>query len=283
MGIVGAHELSHSVKCLTVQDIYNISSFIRQQRSDLSQPTIDLDASLIFRGSKLSVDNRMRQMMEICCQFASVGFKVVVVCDGPVRHHTKRASIQRQSEKFSNKVESYLLRVQLMGIMALKKATNDMVERTKLEEEENFVSCDIKSIERKLQYGNVDVGQIFFAVLEEHVAKIPSNDLGTKDGCIEVIQAEYQADSVLAFRQVNKFSDVVFSSDSDLLAHCGPTCLGIKLFNFTLRGKKSGVDNIELFTADTTMLQRMTVLFHFMGKTQILVPALESDTGPMNF
>lgn len=181
MGIVGAHELSHSLKGLSIEDIYNFCSYNRQQREDASQPTIDLDASLIYRGSKLSVDNRMRQLMDICCQFASVGFIVVVVCDGPVRHHTKRASVQRQSVNFGNKVQSYLLRVQLMSTVELKNQAVDVAEKTRLEVEENIVSSDLKNLERKLQYGNVDVGQKFFAAIEQHITKLTASDLGKKE------------------------------------------------------------------------------------------------------
>lgn len=111
MGITGAHELSHSVKGLSVQDVYNICTYIRTLNNQTTKPTIDLDASLIYRSSKLSVDNRMIQIVDICSQLAVEGFLVVLVCDDAVRHHTKRATVMRQAANFSNKVTSYLCRV----------------------------------------------------------------------------------------------------------------------------------------------------------------------------
>lgn len=121
MGFNGAHELSHSVKGLSLAEVFTICSYIRQQKQlHVQQPTIDLDASLIYRSSKLSVDNRMRQIIDICCQLAAVGFVVVVICDGVSRHHTKRATIQREALQSSNKVKSYLLRVQLMAVLDKK-------------------------------------------------------------------------------------------------------------------------------------------------------------------
>lgn len=149
MGIKGAHELSLSIKGLSLPDVFVICSYLRQKRDSDSQPTIDLDASLIYRSSKLSIDNRMRQLIDICCQLSAVGFLVVVVCDGTVRHYTKRASIQRQSAYFDQKVKSYLLRVQLMAILEMKNSAADAEEKLRLETEEIFVSTELKSIEKK--------------------------------------------------------------------------------------------------------------------------------------
>lgn len=146
MGITGAHELSHSVKDLSIQDVFNVCTYIRQQQQIFTQPTIDLDASLIYRSSKLSIDNRMKQIIDICCQFCKVGFLVVVVCDGAVRHHTKRASIQRQALLFNQKVRR---RVQLMSIMEEKKKANDQAEKAQIEIEESKISSDLKLLEKK--------------------------------------------------------------------------------------------------------------------------------------
>lgn len=113
-------------------------------------------------------------------------------------------------------------------------------------------------MECKLQYGNVDVGQQFFEALEHNIIQIPVNDLGKKGGSIKVIQAEYQADSVLASRSVNKESDMIFSSDS------GPQCLGINLYNYSTGGKNSGLDSIEVFVADCSMLDVICDALHMM-------------------
>lgn len=58
----------------------------------------------------------------------------------------------------------------------------------------------------------------------------------------------------MAYHQANNISNVVLSLDSDLLAHADLQCFGIKISNYTLRGKKSRIDNIKFFTADDTLL-----------------------------
>lgn len=96
-----------------------------------------------------------------------------------------------------------------------------------------------------------------------HINSIPVLYLGKKRGKVAVLQAEFQADSVLAYRRANYISDVVFSSDTDLLAHAGPMCFGIKFFTYTARGKKAGIDNIEVFTADMGMLDTILSSLHW--------------------
>jgi hypothetical protein len=191
MGINGAHELSHSVKGLTVQDVFSICSYIRQKQSLPTRPTIDLDASLIYRGSKLSIDNRMKQLVDISCQLSAVGFMVVIICDGATRHHTKRATVvQRQSIIFCQKVESDFLRLRLMSVLDMKNNVNNDSEKASIEMEEHKLSTEIKNLERKLQYGAVDVGQKFYEDLCNHVSNIPTGELGKKGGTVSVIQTE---------------------------------------------------------------------------------------------
>lgn len=221
MGITGAHELSYLVSGLSLQDIYSICSFVRQQQQLDIQPTIDLDASLLYRSSKLSVDNRMAQLVDMSCLLACIGFSVFIICDGAEQHHTKRASVERQSTSFVNKVKSYLLKVQLMSITERKCSATEAAEKVALATEENKVCNDIKKYDKKLEHASVDVGQDFFRSMETN---IPEANLGKKKGKVSVLQAEYQADLLLAYRRVNYISDVEFSCDSDLLAHAGAMC-----------------------------------------------------------
>jgi hypothetical protein len=53
--------------------------------------------------------------------------------------------------------------------------------------------------------------------------------LKEKDATIDlvVIQAEFQADSVIAYRTMQKLNDIVFMQDSDLAALCGKECVSI--------------------------------------------------------
>jgi hypothetical protein len=54
---------------------------------------------------------------------------------------------------------------------------------------------------------------------------------------LEVVQAEFQADSVLAGALDSHDADLVLSADSDLAALVGCKCFGIKAFKFVDRNR----------------------------------------------
>lgn len=110
MGIKGAHTFTHSVTGVSIGELYQISlsrKIYNLQSPDVHAndnfdddiiPTIDVDASWVFRSSSISIDNRLSWMMNIGIELAKVGFIVVYVCDGSIRHHTKRATVDRNSK-----------------------------------------------------------------------------------------------------------------------------------------------------------------------------------------
>lgn len=45
-------------------------------------------------------------------------------------------------------------------------------------------------------------------------------------------------------------------------------CLGVKIYNFVSKGKKAGIDNIELFTACEKMLKNIIDALHMQSDNQ---------------
>jgi hypothetical protein len=108
MGIKYAHKYTHTIKSLTIDNLFTIASqLLKKKNSDAvclrSSPTIDVDCSWVVRGFfKGDNDSRVRQLINFSIYLAQVGFHVNLVCDGAIRHHSKRATIQRQSEAQKN-------------------------------------------------------------------------------------------------------------------------------------------------------------------------------------
>ena len=48
------------------------------------------------------------------------------------------------------------------------------------------------------------------------------------DGLVTVLQSEFQADSLMAYRMQHGLTELIFSADSDMAAHVGRSCVGIK-------------------------------------------------------
>ena len=53
-----------------------------------------------------------------------------------------------------------------------------------------------------------------------------------------IIKAEYEADYIMAHRFRNGLSDLFFSTDSDMLGLCGPSCISIRYFGVKKDKKK---------------------------------------------
>ena len=71
---------------------------------------------------------------------------------------------------------------------------------------------------------SIDVGDELFEKIKYEV-EVLTNEFTTFDtGNINLFQAEFQADSVLAYRSVRCLNDIVFSSDTDQSALVGSEC-----------------------------------------------------------
>ena len=68
---------------------------------------------------------------------------------------------------------------------------------------------------------------------------------------IIVMQAEFQADSVIAYRTMENLNDITIMEDSDLAALCGKQCVSISKFEVSnLNKRNSQLTGMELFFAD---------------------------------
>ena len=80
----------------------------------------------------------------------------------------------------------------------------------------------------KMQVPN-DFKDMLVHALEEVRAFTVDRESG---GCVSrnVIKAEYEADYIIAYRFRQRKCDLIFSTDSDMSALCGPSCISIRSF-----------------------------------------------------
>jgi hypothetical protein len=100
-------------------------------------------------------------------------------------------------------------------------------ERERLEEAIQNNSTKTTALQNKVKRSNIDVGVDLFCQINDAIKKFDYSFTQ-----ITVVQAEFQADSLLAGSLNNKDADLVLSADSDLAALVGPKCFGIKSFRF---------------------------------------------------
>jgi hypothetical protein len=266
MGVKHAHKLTYSINGLTLsrvelvaharyQEVKNDNK-IKVQR--MQQPTIDVDISWLYRSkSNILEENRLAYVINLCLVFARVGFVVVLVCDGGSRHHSKRATIERHSKAYQNTIASYVARAKLMQLCRQRLQSDSMEEKAALLEQEKLTSIKIKKFEKAEQREKINVGEHFYKDLCLYVDGLLRQEFGTRGGKLFVIQAEFQADAVLAYRLVNKISDIALCADSDLASLAGEECVSIKDLTYT----NKEITQIELFFAfESTMLKVKNLL-----------------------
>ena len=251
MGIKGAHkQLSYCLLSVTIDEIESIGRLrcvtnlmINNHRS--KKPILDVDVSWIYRRFASQGKDALDCTIRLCLVFVKIGFIVVLVCDGSVRHHTKRATIARSINSYKNQIDILEKKNELMKIADKRRQSNSVVERETLEKEELLLSDQIKRKESSFQHKTVDVGKSLFDDIKDIIAALDDELIGEKGGSITVCQAIFQADSVIASRCNKRISDLVLGSDTDLSAHCGSLCLGIKEFKFV----DNNVSEMELFAS----------------------------------
>jgi hypothetical protein len=105
MGVNGAHTLTYGLHGLSVQQIFTIALFIfnKYNTTNINRPpTIYIDASWVIRSC--SVENKVGYLIRLTSVLVSAGFRIVLVCDGTVRHHSKRSTTKRTAAAYESKV-----------------------------------------------------------------------------------------------------------------------------------------------------------------------------------
>ena len=80
--------------------------------------------------------------MGMCDVLCKSGSRIVLVCDGSVRHHSKRASVKRQVEQYQTKVQLY----QTCELMQIIKN----ISLAKTEDEKKNLKIDESRLKKKV-------------------------------------------------------------------------------------------------------------------------------------
>ena len=111
MGLKCGNVVNYLINDLSFIDLIWIVESRKQRRFQCSsniivRPMIDIDASwLIRRCVNMSFDQRVNSLIRLCLLFINNGCCVCIICDGPVRHHTKRSTTKRLVDCYRNKID----------------------------------------------------------------------------------------------------------------------------------------------------------------------------------
>jgi hypothetical protein len=262
MGVNGGHQLTYCIQDIKIEQLYSIALYIynRFNKHVSRLPTIYVDASWIIRSS--TCDDRVSYLIRLCTYLVSSGFRIVIVCDGCVRHHSKRSTTSRVSESYKTRILLHRNNSFLMSLVTKRNESDSIEERDKLDTAIKLVGNKITGLQNKLKRTGIDVGAQMFSDITDEVNKLPYNI-----SQIAVIQSEFQADSTLAASIVNGHSELVLTADTDLAVLVGERCLGIKNFKFLGRNKNKTIKDIEIFCPDACYLNDVLNNMNFPDTT----------------
>jgi hypothetical protein len=138
--------------------IFSIALYLYRKNNHLyhRKPTIYVDASWILRSC--TTEDRVGYLVRLCSYLVSSGFNVVIVCDGSVRHHSKRSTIKRTSELYNSRIILHRNNTFMMNLLNKKKETDSIEELNHLEGAIKLVGTKITTLQNKLKKSNIDVG-----------------------------------------------------------------------------------------------------------------------------
>jgi len=199
-------------------------------------------------------------------ELAKTGIDVLIVADAQdgVRHHSKRATVDRAAKRERNRIKGIQAKMELATVLRDNSEGNSIRNKT--------LQSQIRSMERQSSRSLPDD---FTDCLKEFAG---SYDNGNRGG-ISFLSSKLQADPEIAARAARKEVDAIFTTDSDFSMQIGPAGIGdliIRHIEFQFKANKIGavkfvtgqaavashVDEVLLSKLDTPVFPADATLTH---------------------
>jgi hypothetical protein len=232
MGLSCGHATNYTIDDLSFDNIITILQHRKMRRlQDPGGPVVDVDASWVVRRcTNMSYDMRVSSMMRPCLKFINSGCRVNIVLDGVTRHHTKRSTIKRMIDCHCGKVDFHINKCELSELIEEKKTLISQEEKIDMDKKIETKKKQMASAKKKLSEAIVDVGEKLLLKIKEKLIKIQYDGFEKINEVLTYMVAEFQADSVIAYRTNQQMNDIVICSDSDQAAHTWNHCVCIKSY-----------------------------------------------------
>ena len=169
--------------------------------------------------------------------FANHGYEVTPICDGVIRHRSKRASMDRIRNAEVARIDCIAARFEAaklsQAISSSIQLESEALKSELLNKNKEIQKFDTKSRERV----SCTFGQKLDDYLKENDYYCPDKFSGR---IRRVIVAKFQADSVICYRAKDCLSSIIIGNDSNFSMFLGKKYLAIsafKLFTKRNRGK----------------------------------------------
>ena len=149
MGVDGGHKLTFRLLNLNFEHLLTIarspetSCRLRRRWNTSTYSSIYLDASWISQKFKARKGGPINAILDIVTGFAKEGFCATIVCDGARRHDSKRASVDRQSQREKTRIMAHVKRADIICKKAALIAAAGTTSEMQLRQEINKPSTEL--------------------------------------------------------------------------------------------------------------------------------------------
>ena len=208
MGIQNQSALLFKSKEINFDDIvYLLEQHHAARRRSASttrlRPKVTIDASLLAYKYLSTTLHPSDSISLISTALAKRNVDVLITCDPPERHHSKRAHHQRVGKKEIAKLKLVLCRMELSNSVA----DNEKIKR---------LTNEIQKLEKA--NSRLSLPPDFVAKLEQYVSEYQSQGRGE----INIQTAPFQADPSIADVAISGGCEAILSGDSDFAMYVGP-------------------------------------------------------------
>ena len=240
MGLRGANSILFTVTGLTLKALKEISRSRLQEDQHLV--CIDVDCSWVGHKLAAKTGNYLQagvMTAEVLHLLAQSGFVVTPICDPQDRHHSKRASTARITEKEKARLTALCSRYRLTALsQKLVDTTITADEKEEAEKEITSLNKVVNTAEKKAS----TCGTIPLSFVEDLELALTAMDahLPNEHECfVQKVEVAFsQADALIAKILVERKGHLILANDTDFLTLVGGECLTIRDFNMK-RGRGS--------------------------------------------
>ena len=256
MGIKSAKKVTLNIKDLSMKGTKDIIDYVCRLDEQIqggmlegAEPTssskrIDVDCNYIAckEGGMKKPEEATIKTADILVCLANYGFIVTPICDGSIRHHSKRASMERISKGEQNRIKYSVARLQLLATTQQLRDNNNLNDQQKqeLQNRQTELNKLVSSLENK---SNENALPPSFAIdLQIELELRGAHETNDNMGRVEQVKVGlFQADPLIAKRARQNKSDIIMASDTDFFVTVGRQCLLLKDYKLTrARGRQRG-------------------------------------------
>jgi len=242
MGVSNGSDLIYTADKLSLSQLATIARARNNEHGKRIRPCIDIDANLLAHKLNGGKEDIVKELIAFATAVTKENLDVAIVCDGPVRDHSKRATTKRAAEREKFRLKALFSKLRLQQLRSQKQNPPENFDIAQANKDMVILEKTVKSSESRARtHVPPDfISRLSEAVSVEQTTRCDSDDT-TSTGEISLHIAKFQADTVICYRLVHGHSHIAVTTDTDYQVIAGEHALLLRAWKFPAEKNKSRV------------------------------------------